>query len=236
MNRSSKLARIAAALVAAAAILVTAAWAAQEMQRRTSPLSIEDCLAQYGPAARARLQPHFAATSIAYPPKSITLYTIKSEKRLLVFAPDCDNRPRLIREYPILAASGGPGPKLREGDRQVPEGVYGIELLNPNSRFHLSLRVDYPNELDRTQAAAENRTNLGGDIMIHGGAASIGCLAMGDPAIEELFVLAADVGIKKITVLIAPTDFRDETKRVSSEEPWLRRRYDGLLSEVSKLR
>jgi len=81
-------------------------------------------------------------------------------------------------------------------------------LLNPNSRYHLSLRIGYPNEFDRAQAAREGRTKLGGDIMIHGGAVSIGCLAMGDEAVEDLFVLAADAGIKNITVILAPVDFR----------------------------
>ena len=72
---------------------------------------------------------------------------------------------RLAR-YPIRAASGALGPKLREGDRQVPEGVYDIESLNPNSRFHVALRVGYPNAFDRQMAGREGRTALGGDIMI----------------------------------------------------------------------
>jgi murein L,D-transpeptidase YafK len=115
---------------------------------------------------------------------SFTLIGLKAEKRLELWAPDAAGRPRLIKTYPILAASGGAGPKLREGDRQVPEGLYAIESLNPNSRFHLSLRIDYPNAADRRRAQAEARTGLGGDIMIHGSNVSIGCLAMGDPAAE----------------------------------------------------
>src|SRR5204863_8498878 len=62
----------------------------------------------------------------------------------------------------------------------ISEGIYPIESLNPNSRFHLSLRIGYPNAFDRAQAAKEKRTNLGGDIMIHGNSVSIGCLAMGE--------------------------------------------------------
>ena len=70
-------------------------------------------------------------------------------------------------EYPILAASGVLGPKLREGDKQVPEGIYGAEALNPNSKFHLSIRLNYPNTFDRRMAQSDGRTQLGGDIMIH---------------------------------------------------------------------
>jgi murein L,D-transpeptidase YafK len=115
-----------------------------------------------------------------------------------------------VRSYPILAASGRLGPKLRQGDKQVPEGLYRIESLNPNSRFHLALRVDYPNAFDQRQAARDRRSDLGGDIMIHGGAASIGCLAMGDEAAEDLFVLVAEVGKENVEVLLSPVDFREQ--------------------------
>jgi murein L,D-transpeptidase YafK len=71
-------------------------------------------------------------------------------------------------------ASGKAGPKLREGDGQVPEGIYRIDGLNPNSSYHLSLKLNYPNDFDLEQARTEGRTELGGDIFIHGKAVSIG--------------------------------------------------------------
>lgn len=142
-------------------------------------------------------------------PDRVTLLGLKDEKRLEVYGFGPGDAPaRLITSYPIQAASGGPGPKLREGDRQVPEGVYPIESLNPNSRFHVALRVGYPSEFDRRIAERDGRTQLGGDIMIHGGAASIGCLAMGDPAAEDLFVLAAGVGVERVTAVLSPVDLR----------------------------
>ena len=82
--------------------------------------------------------------------------------------------------------SGRLGPKLKEGDRQVPEGLYRVESLNPNSRYHLSLRVNYPNEQDKSYGRLDGRNNLGTDIMIHGKDCSIGCLAMGDPSCDFL--------------------------------------------------
>lgn len=92
----------------------------------------------------------------------------------------------LFKSYPILAASGKLGPKLRQGDRQVPEGFYFVtpRQMNPQSRFHLSFNIGYPNAYDR----AHDRT--GDFIMIHGSDVSIGCLAMGDAAIEEIYTLA----------------------------------------------
>lgn len=165
----------------------------------------------YGDQVRQRLGAAFVLAQVNYPPPELTLIGLKAEKRLELWAPDKQGRQRLIKTYPILAASGQAGPKLREGDRQVPEGLYAIESLNPNSRFHLSLRVNYPNADDLRRAREEGRTQLGGDIMIHGSDVSIGCLAMGDPAAEELFVLAALTGRAKVRVILSPVDFRKTT-------------------------
>jgi hypothetical protein len=174
----------------------------------SSGASIEDRLREYGAIARARLEPHFKKAGISYPPRELIFVGLKEEKVLEIYARSGTNDFKFVRACPVRAASGVAGPKLREGDRQVPEGIYKIELLNPNSSYHLSLRVGYPNDFDRAQARKENRTKLGGDIMIHGAAVSIGCLAMGDEAAEDLFVLAADTGIERIKVILSPVDFR----------------------------
>jgi murein L,D-transpeptidase YafK len=175
---------------------------------RSQRFTVAERVTQVGAVARERLVPRFRQSGVAYPPSQVILVGLKEEQILELWAADAPKQMHLVHRYPILGASGGSGPKLREGDFQVPEGVYRVELLNPNSRFHLSLRLDYPNAFDRARAAEEGRTELGGDIMIHGGTASIGCLAMGDPAIEELFILAADVGLARIEVLLCPVDLR----------------------------
>lgn len=168
------------------------------------------------------------AAGLAYPPARVAIVVLKQERMLYLLGQSAGSDSwRRIAEYPVLAASGTLGPKLREGDKQVPEGVYRIESLNPNSRFHLSLRVNYPSDKDRRIAREENRTNLGGDIMIHGGAASIGCVAIGDPAIEEVFVLAADVGIDAVEIVLAPSrNPADALTNTSSA--WLKERYDVI--------
>ena len=149
--------------------------------------TVADRLEQYSTPVQQRLLPYFQAAQVSYPPKVLVLVGLKQERRLEVYAGDDDDALRFIRSYPVLAASGVLGPKLREGDHQVPEGLYRIDGLNPNSRFHLSLKVSYPNEFDRRIAADEGRSDLGGDIFIHGQAVSVGCLAMGDTVAEELF-------------------------------------------------
>jgi len=174
----------------------------------TKEKTVAQRVEQYGGAARLRLKPYFDKAVVSYPPQRVILLALKSERVLLIYATDPKGSYHFIRSYPILAASGDLGPKLRDGDNQVPEGIYPIEYLNPNSAYHLSLRVGYPNDFDREQAKKEGRSKLGGDIMVHGDAVSIGCLAMGDTAAEDLFVLAADTGLSNLTVVISPVDFR----------------------------
>lgn len=167
--------------------------------------TVADCVQKYGAAVRKRLGPEFDRLGLPYPPGKVTLVGIKQDNRLEVWV---SSPPRFLKSYPILGASGILGPKLREGDMQVPEGLYRIESLNPNSLYHLALRVNYPNRFDRAKGDVDGRANLGSDIMIHGKDCSIGCLAMGDEAAEDLFVLAAETGIDNVSVILTPVDFR----------------------------
>lgn len=199
--------------------------------------TVEERLAEHGPSARARLQARFAAAGVSYPPQSIVLAAFKREKVVHLYAAGETGAPRFVHAYPVLAASGQLGPKLAEGDRQVPEGMYRVESLNPNSRFHLSLRLDYPNQFDRARAREEGRRELGGDIMIHGAASSIGCLAIGDPAIEELFVLVAEVGRENVSVILSPVDLRSSPlpEGLGTSHPWATELYDQVRAALSGL-
>ncbi|MDQ3415345.1 MAG: L,D-transpeptidase family protein [Verrucomicrobiota bacterium] len=197
--------------------------------------TIDDRLAEFGTAARARLGPDFAAAGVNYPPRQIVLIGLKEERLLELHAAGADGVFHFVRDYPVRAASGSSGPKLRRGDNQVPEGIYRVEALNPNSRFHLSLRLDYPNAFDRARAAEDVRPALGGAIMIHGEAASKGCLAMGNPAAEELFVLAADTGLPNIAVILAPRDLRRQSLGELSPLPgWTDDLYKRIREELAK--
>lgn len=199
--------------------------------------TVETRLDQFGRAARARWEPWFAEAGLRYPAPVAVLVGLKREQRLLVYAGPSGDRLDFVRAIDWTATSGGPGPKLREGDRQIPEGFYRIKAFNPNSRYHVSLRVDYPNPDDRFWAQREGRKRPGGDIMIHGGDRSIGCIAVGDEAAEDLFVLAADLGLDNIALLIAPHDFRyGGPLRARPGEPrWVRDLYARLESTLARL-
>jgi hypothetical protein len=198
------------------------------------PRTVQEVLVAYGEAAESRLIPRFRAAGVEYPPRRLTLIGLKAEKRLELWGGE-GSSARLVHSYPLLAASGVAGPKLREGDRQVPEGRYRIVGLNPNSSYHLSMKLDYPNRFDLRHAEEEGRADPGSDIFIHGQAVSIGCLAIGDTAIEELFVLSAKVGKDRVRVLILPHDARQRSLfPIPSHVPkWTGELYEMLERELA---
>ena len=207
------------------------------MQPLRVPKTVAQRLEQYGERTRHRWAGYFEKAGVPYPPAQVVLAGFKEERRLEVYAGAPDRPLRFVRACPILAASGEAGPKLREGDGQVPEGIYAIESLNPNSRFHLSLRINYPNTFDREQALKDGRTRLGGDIMIHGSSVSVGCLAMGDEVAEDLFVLAADTGLTNLSVILSPVDFRNrKPPSASTNQPgWIPSLYEQIRTRLTAL-
>lgn len=134
-----------------------------------------------------------------------------------------DNEFSLFKRYSICNYSGNFGPKLKEGDYQAPEGFYTVQpkSLNPNSRFHLSFNLGYPNLFDQQNG------RTGSALMVHGKCVSIGCYAMGDKNIEEIYslmVMAFKKGQKNIQVNIFPFELEganlDQFKRHKWYEFW----------------
>lgn len=198
--------------------------------------TVEEQLQQYGTAARARWKDLFDGKHLAYPPHQIALVAIKNTRQLEVYAINENGDSVMLRSYPILGASGTLGPKLREGDLQVPEGIYQL-TLEPNTPYHLALRLNYPNATDLARAIQDGRSNPGSDILIHGSTGSIGCLAMGDEVSEDLFVLACDVENKDVKLVLCPVDFRVEKAPTIENPPtWLNNLYSELALTLSKFK
>ena len=194
-------------------------------ERRT----VAEVLDQVGPAAESRLKPLFERARVPYPPGKVYLLAFKEERRLELWA-GSSNGPAFVRAYRILQASGGTGPKLRAGDSQIPEGIYRVTALNPNSKYHLSLKLNYPNDFDRLKARKDGRRDLGSDIFIHGNDLSKGCIGVGNPDIEELFALAVRTGPSNTEVIIAPHDLREKPppRYTKTAAPWLPELYARL--------
>lgn len=157
--------------------------------------------------AENNLEPYFRRANVSYPPKEVSYLVFKNTHTLEVWARN-EGPWRYIRSFSILASSGKPGPKMYDGDRQVPEGIYHIVEFNPYSHYYLSMMLNYPNAFDRYYAALDGRRRLGEDIFIHGSNSSVGCIPIGNRAITQLFVLSYLVGQKNIKVIIAPDDLR----------------------------
>lgn len=187
-------------------------------------------LARTTPESTHFFRPIFRELGVAYPPKALAFLIFKSTRQLMVYARDHGTWRRIV-VLPVRAMSGVAGPKKAEGDYQVPEGIYRIISLNPKSHFDLSMQLNYPNAFDRARALVAGRSSahLGGAIFIHGGAQSVGCIAIGDRAIERLFPLVAQVGHKAVTVIIAPRDFRVQPKKQGDGHEVLYNQIQGAL-------
>ncbi|MEN8847432.1 MAG: murein L,D-transpeptidase family protein [Akkermansiaceae bacterium] len=151
----------------------------------------------------------------------VFIRAFKEERELELWMQEKDSDKFVhLRTYPIVAASGNLGPKQAEGDYQVPEGFYYVppRMMNPNSRFHLAFNIGYPNEFDRSHG------RTGSFIMVHGSNISIGCLAMTDEKIEEIYTLcnaAHRGGQKFFRVHIFPFHMTAERMTEAAENEWL---------------
>jgi murein L,D-transpeptidase YafK len=118
----------------------------------------------------------------------ILVRIFKEESELEVWKQDNSGHYALLRTYPICRWSGELGPKVKEGDRQAPEGFYPITpaLMNPNSNYYLAINTGFPNAYDRANG------HTGAFLMIHGDCSSSGCYAMTDEQIAEIYALARE--------------------------------------------
>ncbi len=137
--------------------------------------------------APAQTRALMAAKDMA-PTAPILVRVFKKESVLEVWKQTRAGRFELLKSFPICRWSGQLGPKRREGDRQAPEGFYSVgpKQMNPNSQFHLSFDIGYPNAFDRAHGGT------GAYLMVHGQCTSSGCYAMTDAQIEEIYALARD--------------------------------------------
>jgi murein L,D-transpeptidase YafK len=148
----------------------------------------------------------------------ILIRIFKAESELEIWKEKGDGYV-LFATYPICHWSGTLGPKLRDGDRQAPEGFYTLTKSQTRhvGRWPRSLDIGFPNILDQSQA------RTGSSILIHGGCSSIGCFAMTNPVsdeIHQLTVAAMDAGEQLVPVHIYPFRMTDQNTAAESSSPW----------------
>ena len=149
----------------------------------------------------------------------VYMRVFKEERRLEVWVKG-PSKLELFRTYRVANFSGGLGPKRREGDLQAPEGFYYVSPsgMNPWSSYHLSFNIGYPNAYDRVKG------RTGSAIMIHGNVASIGCFAMTDEKIEEIYTLADAAlrnGQRFFRVHVFPFRMTEGNMERHRESPWM---------------
>ncbi len=177
------------------------------------------------------LKHYFESKGLEYEVHNIYIRAFKQEKVLQVWIQQhVEEDYFLLKEYLFCSSSGQLGPKLKEGDEQIPEGFYFINKFNPTSDYYLSLKVNYPNPSDLGRA---DRARPGGGIFIHGKCVTIGCIPITDDGIKELYwlsVQAYDNGQKNIPVHIFP--FKYDHANFSTHEfyddPKLHKFWDNL--------
>jgi murein L,D-transpeptidase YafK len=118
----------------------------------------------------------------------IFIRAFKQERKLEVWVKNKSERKyKQLKTYDFCQTSGVLGPKRKSGDLQIPEGFYKIDLYNPESSYHLSFRINYPNASDLILGDQENPGN---EIFIHGDCVTVGCIPLGDDHIKELYLLS----------------------------------------------
>jgi murein L,D-transpeptidase YafK len=146
-------------------------------------------------------------SEIGVPPDdfgNILIRVFKVEAVMEIWVQKPDGKYVKYKDFNVYAMSGKLGPKVEQGDMQVPEGYYYVNDFNPNSNYYLSLGIDYPNQADRLLYPAAHK---GGLIYIHGFNVSAGCMAMSNYYVEDIYICAVKArnhGQLKIPVEIFP--------------------------------
>ena len=157
------------------------------------------------------LRDEFGKKGLIWPAREIYIRSFKYDSQLEVWARNSDNEPfKLFKTYKVCVMAGTIGPKRIEGDYQVPEGFYYISGFNPRSEYHLSLKLNYPNESDKLLS---DKVKPGGGIYIHGNCVSVGCIPLQNDQIDEVYLLATAArlnGQNYIPVHVFPVRFDNE--------------------------
>jgi murein L,D-transpeptidase YafK len=182
-----------------------------KLQAQQSFLDNQKMFPKVGYAYRDKeeqLKKEFEKKGLTYPAKYIFLRSFKLDSELEIWVKNsAADTFRLFKSYRVCTLSGKMGPKRKEGDMQVPEGFYYINDFNPNSNYHLSLGINYPNFSDKVLSDPKKP---GKEIYIHGSCLTIGCIPLTDEFIDEVYILAVNAknaGQDFIPVHVFPIKF-----------------------------
>lgn len=178
------------------------------------------------------LRKQFNDLGLEWPAKEVYIRSFKYDSQLEIWVRNSDTLPfQLFKSYKVCAMAGAMGPKRIEGDYQVPEGFYYISEFKPRSEYHMSLKLNYPNESDKILS---DPAHPGGNIYIHGSCVTVGCIPVKDSQIEEIYMIAAAAknnGQAFIPVHVFPVQF-DKKKSLDYLYNNIKTDYDMMRFEV----
>lgn len=197
---------------------VASFYAVPPARERWETLSVTERLADINCRVRPFLETKLAVRGMRLG-SPVFLRLFKETRELEIWLQGIAGDWKFLNSYSIACLSGNLGPKQREGDMQAPEGFYTVtpSQLNPASRYHLAFNIGYPNAYDL------HHQRTGSHIMVHGDEVSIGCYAMTDVLIEEIYLLvssAIEQGQREVSVHCFPFRFTTERMQQAQSEPW----------------
>ncbi len=182
---------------------------AQQMKNKR----VKDAYSTKWPALQAELK----AKNVSASTMEVFVRIFKKEKELELWVKNkADAKFILLKKIAVCASSGELGPKRKEGDYQVPEGIYDIASFNPSSSYYLALKVSYPNKSDRILVDGKR---TGGDIMIHGNCVTIGCIPLQDDPVKDVYILCVEAKNNNTSprIEIYPCKFTTENSKYLEE-------------------
>lgn len=188
----------------------TASFKTQQLKNKR----VKDAYTNKWPGLEAEL----TAKKITPSNLEVFIRIFKKEKELELWVKNkSDVKYTFLKKIVICASSGELGPKRKEGDYQVPEGIYDIPSFNPNSSYFLALKVGYPNKSDQI---LKSGSRAGGDIMIHGNCVTIGCIPLEDDPVKDVYMLCVEAKNNKNPprVEIYPCKFTPENIKMLRED------------------
>lgn len=166
----------------------------------------------------------------------IKVFKLEQAVQVWVRDKNSDDDFKLLTQFAFCKISGVLGPKRKENDLQVPEGLYHIDRFNPQSKFYLSLGLNYPNASD---LILSDKDNPGKDIFIHGGCSTVGCIPISDSWISELYLIAErakKLKQKNIPVYIFPFVMNEaKTQEFNEKHPHNAKFWKNLRLAFDKL-
>jgi murein L,D-transpeptidase YafK len=196
---------------------------------------VDDQVAKLGPTAHRRLSAIFRSKSLEYPPDKLALVALINPKQIQIYVANGGRPYKFVHSYNIEAPNTDNDPKSKFSDSRDIAGIYHVTSLEPSRRWHLGLKIAYPNKFDLSHAKGM-KSEPGELLLIHGAKPVASSLMVADQDSEDLFILAYDTKDRDIPVVVSPIDLRVTAlpAPTAHDPPWLPELYAKIKTALSE--